>query len=106
MKVSVFFLMVMVSISAFAEPSSGQKDIIKSIDELKAVNGQLLFTEDDAAINPLLEKRAKVLDSLMNALRGVAGSKLAPATGNKEIRFLESRIRVNTERGNELRHPP
>ena len=102
MKVSVFFLMVIVSVTAFANPSSSQQEIIKSIDELKAINGQLLFTEDEAAINPLLEKRAKVLDSLMKELRGVAGSKLIPATGNKEIRFLESRIKVNTERGNEL----
>ena len=102
MKVSVFFLMVIVSISAFANPSSSQQEIIKSIDELKEINGQLLFTEDEAAINPLLEKRAEVLDRLMKELKGTAGSKLIPVTGNKEIRFLESRIQVNKKRGNEL----
>ena len=102
MKVSVFFLMVIVSISAFANPSSSQQEIIKSIDELKEINGQLLFTEDEAAINPQLEKRAEVLDRLMKELKGTAGSKLIPVTGNKEIRFLESRIQVNKKRGNEL----
>ena len=102
MKVSVFFLMVIVSITAFAKPPSSQQEIIKSIDELKAINGQLLFTEDDTTINPLLEKRAELLDNLMKELRSAAGSKFIPVVFNKDIIFLESRIQVNTERGNKL----
>jgi MscS family membrane protein len=102
MKVFVFFLMVAVSISAFASPSSSQQDIIKLIDELKAINGHLLFEEDEETINPLLEKRAEVLDYLMRDLKSAVGLKFIPASVNKEIRLLESRIQVNTERGNEL----
>ena len=102
MKVSVFFLMVIVSITAFAKPSSSQQEIIKSIDELKAINGQLLFTEDDATINPLLEKRAEVLENLMGELRGAVGSRFVSAELGNKSSLLESRIKVNTERGNKL----
>ena len=102
MKVSVFFLMVIVSITAFAKPSSSQQEIIKSIDELKAINGELLFTEDDATINPLLEKRAEVLDNLMGELRGAVGSQFVLADLGNKGSLLESRIKVNTERGNKL----
>lgn len=101
MKVFVFLLMVMLSISVFAEPSSRQQEIIKSIDELKAINGKLLSIGDETAINPLLEKRAEVLESLMRQLRGAVGSNPIPVV-NKGISFLESRIQVNTERGNKL----
>ena len=106
MKVSVFFLMVSMSISAFAEPSFTRQDVIKSIDELKEINGELLFVDDEETINPLLERRAEVLDNLMKELKGAVGSTPVstpiPVVINKEIRFLESRIQVNTERGNNL----
>ncbi len=102
MRISAFFLMLLFNVLAFSSPSFGQNEIIKSIDALKRINEGLLTLDDEDAINALLGKRLGILDSLMMQLRLTSASNLPPFVVNKDLMFLESRIKVNTKRANHL----
>ena len=102
MRVSAFFLMLLLSTSVFSASTSNQKNIIKSVDALKTINEGLLISDDEAGINELLDKRLAVLDELMRQLRKANVSSLSSFVDNKGMVFLESRIKVNTERANHL----
>jgi MscS family membrane protein len=102
MKVSAFFLMLIVSFSVLSSPSSSPKDINKSVDELKAINGKLLVKDAEDVIDQLLEKRSEVLVKLITQLKLTVVSRLPGTVISKSVAFLESRIKVNTERENQL----
>ncbi len=102
MKISLFFLMLIVSFSSLSSPSNSPKEIIQSVAELKAINGKLLGMDDEADINPLLEKRSDVLVKLLQQLKSTTATQLPGTAISKNMAFLESRIKVNTERGNQL----
>jgi len=101
MKISVFFLLMIVSLSSFSAPSN-QKEILNSVEQLKQTNAQLLTVDTDEAINKLLEEKAVILDMLMVQLRTESDSRLPIFDVKNELAFLASRIDVNTERGNDL----
>ncbi len=102
-KVVIFLFMLMASCSLFAASSSkNQESIIKSLEDLKNIQGKLLLIDDDKGINQLLEKRIKVLDNLMVQLRAAKKINLPEVYVNRDLGVLESRIEVNTEKGNRL----
>lgn len=100
MKVPVFILMLLLSASVFSASTTNQNDIIKSIDTLKTINEGLLISDDEVGINALLEKRLVVLTELMMQLKKANVSSFSSFVDNKAMVFLESRIKVNTERAN------
>lgn len=101
MKIAVFFLMLMLSLSSFSEPSPPQQEIKKSVDDLKKIHRKLLVMDDEKGINRLLKNRVDVLEMLMRQLRSAKISQF-PHNFNKKIDFLNSRIEVNAERENQL----
>jgi len=101
MKVSVFFLITLLSFSVFSA-SSSQKSIDLSLGELNKINGQLLQQVDEQGIDELLENKAQVLDKLVNQLKVSGNFQLLTADNSKKLDLLESRINLNKERGNNL----
>ncbi len=100
MKIAVLFLTLIVSSSSlFAE--SKQEQVVKSVDKLKQIN-RLLIINADESLDSLLKQKASVLEVLMTELKAKSSSRLVTARINNELSFLESRIEVNTERGNKL----
>jgi len=101
MKISVFLLMLIVSFSSFSA-TSNQKEILDSVEKLKESNAKLLAIDSDESINQLLEEKTIILDVLMAKLRIEPSSQLPAYEVQNELAYLESRISVNTERGNLL----
>lgn len=100
MKIAIFFLTLIVSSSSlFAEPK--QEQVMKSVDKLKQINHQLIINTDES-IDSLLKQKASILEVLMIELKVKSSARLVTTHINNELSFLESRIEVNIERGNEL----
>jgi len=100
MKIVVFLLALIVSnASISAEPV--KKSIKQSVDELKAINLELLINTGES-IDSLLKRKVDVLGDLMKQLRDKSSSQLTIQVDKRELSFLESRIEVNVERGNHL----
>jgi len=99
MRIIVFFLALFVSSSLLA--ISNQDRIKQSVEKLHSINVQLL-SNDESLIDSLLKEKADVLELLMLQLKTEKGLRLVPAKINEKQSFLESRIRINTERGHEL----
>jgi len=99
MRIIVLFLALMVSSSLLAD--SNRDAIKQSLDKLKVINTQFL-NADEALIDKLLKQKAEVLDLLMLQLRAKKSTDLSLNKLNSDPDFLEARIRINSERGNEL----
>jgi len=99
MRIIVFFLALFVSSSLLAV--SNQDSIKQSVEKLKSINAQLLSNDEDL-IDSLLQQKTDVLELLMQQLKTEKNSNLVPVKVNEKLSFLESRIRINTERGHEL----
>lgn len=103
MKPVAILLLMMISAFVFSAPSLPlQQQINKTVDELKNINGQLLIIDNEDRIDALLESRGVVLNKLMGQLRMRAASKYKPRVSKNVLELLESRIKINTERGNLL----
>lgn len=100
MKIAVFILMMLFAVSSFAKPSANQDNIIKSIDDLKIINGKLLDMDDESGINDLLEQKVGALNRLMANLKLAVTKRLPAIVFNKDLTYLESRVKVNAEKGN------
>ncbi len=88
--------------AAIAKPPSDQQTIIDYIGELNGLNARLMQTDDDDTVNQLLNDKLTVIDKLMSKLRSTPIEKLPPAATSEQLNFLNSRIAVNQERGNQL----
>ncbi len=101
MKIIVFFLVLILgSPSLLATPN--QDDIMESVDLLKSINAQLLMRAGDKSINKLLGTKVFALEKLMQQLKMNTDSRLIPIDRESELAFLESRIEINSEKGNYL----
>jgi len=100
MRIIVLFLALLVSSSLFAAPK--QDKIKASVDKLKSINVQLLSNDDEALIDTLLKQKTGTLELLMQQLKAAKNLHLVSAKVTEQLSFLESRIGVNTERGNDL----
>ncbi|MCK4840456.1 MAG: mechanosensitive ion channel family protein [Methylococcales bacterium] len=98
----VFFLMLILSFSTLSEPISSQKAIKKSVDDLKNINSKLLEIDDETVVNEMLKNKIDTLDRLIEQLRVAKSSHLLSVVSKNKLAFLESRIKANTERGNDL----
>ncbi|MFK5948619.1 MAG: mechanosensitive ion channel family protein [Methylococcales bacterium] len=99
MRIVTFFFVLLVSFSLIAAPK--QESIKHTIDELKAINAQLLNNQN-ASIDKLLNKKTAVLEQLMKQLKTKKNIRFmtGETKGNKS--FLQSRISINSERGHQL----
>ena len=95
-------LTLLLSFSVFAETNAQQQKILDFVEKLKSYNQRLITIEDEEAINALLKEQAVQLEALMQQLRTTTVVRLPIAVTNKRQNFLESRMAVNRERGNEF----
>jgi MscS family membrane protein len=101
-KVTVCFLLLVMSFSSFSASSSSQEDIIQSVNQLNSINAKLFGSDDEAAINRVLKEKVDVLDKLMMQLRKAVNSRLFSGVNHTKLDFLASRIVVNTDKGHQL----
>ncbi len=102
MKIVLCLIILVMNSPVFSATYAKQQDIIKSLDGLKSINGKLLSIDDEEKINDLITSRVKILDTLMEQLKLTLVSNITSAGKVQNIKFLESRIHVNQEKGNHL----
>ncbi len=94
---------LLLTISSFSVFAQTEAEKIKaSVDSLKALNDQLSSAEIDVSIDDLLEAKTRVLTNLMQQLKSAQKAKLMRSYEDNEPAFLQSRIAINTARGNHL----
>ncbi len=86
----------------YSEKMTFQESSFAYIQQLKQVNAELLSSDNEELINPILEQRDQVLSDLMQHLRGGRSSALKFELDMKTINFLRSRIKINRDKQNEL----
>lgn len=102
-KVLLFLVMAFGSFSTYSEAKPKSLEIQQHIEDLKKINEQLLMSDSDLVINHVLEKRDETLKQILQVVKKVKTFHLPVVSASKqELTFLASRVRVNTERGNEL----
>ncbi len=98
-KIAVLFLVLLLNASSLLAISN-QQEIIETVDLIKAINAQLLIKADDKSINKLLETKNITLEKLIKQLKAESNAKLPSKDIKRKLDFLQSRITINTERGN------
>lgn len=84
-------------------PLSDQDQIIQTIETINSINKQLLQIENnDALVQALLDKKTAQLSELMILLRSTTIDTLPRPVSNERLNFINSRIAINQERGNNL----
>ena len=78
------------------------KSIAGYIDQLDQLNRKVADIKEETDIKKLLDSENEELTGLMALLRTTDIDKLPPAVNRREIEFLNSRIAINEERGNEI----
>ncbi|MCK5830286.1 MAG: mechanosensitive ion channel family protein [Methylococcales bacterium] len=101
MKLAPFLLMLLLSIPVVSS-SSVQNKIVSSVDELKSINANLLHMSNEGGINSLLKSKIGILDDLLKQLKLEVGVQLPNIGNGKDISIIESRVKLNLERGNSL----
>ncbi len=101
MKVSSFFLILLLSLLTFSA-FSDQNQILKSVDQLKNINAKLSLISSEKSINALLGKKIDVLDKLIVQLKQAEEYQLPSRNLGRDIDFLQSRIKLNKEKNNLL----
>ncbi len=109
MKSKLFSFFILVSFIFFcqalgAKPLTEQDNqyILAQIDQIKQKNAQLLQIADDSQIDGLLKEKQTDLENLLLRLSRVKGQNVVLPSPSQNRNFLNSRIKINTERGNEL----
>ena len=103
MKLVVFLIMITINFSAYSAGYAKQKDVVESVRLIKDINAKLLISiNDDEKVNTLLDKREKLLDTLMGQLKLILLSKVRPSDKEKKISLLESKIDINRKKNNVL----
>ncbi len=100
MKLLVFFFLITGAPILSATPN--QEAIVESVNLLKSVNAQLLLKTGDKTINNLLGTKVFALEKLIQQLKLETDTRLKSLSNQDDLAFLESRIDINTERGNDL----
>jgi MscS family membrane protein len=81
---------------------SDEQLILGHIEQLIQLNKKMSEIEGEEDLNQLLVKENKVLASLMQLLRATSIEQLPHVVHGKQLDFLNSRIAINKERGNEI----
>ena len=89
-------------VSLFPYVASAKNNILDSVKELKSINAKLVSVDNEEGINSQLENKDALLDKLTAQLKIAKSTQLPAIVLGKELVFLESRIQINTEKGNTL----
>lgn len=97
--ISIFFCPILK-----AKPLTEQDNqyILAHIDKIKEKNAQLLQVTEDSQIDGLLKAKQIDLQNLLMRLSQVKGQHIVFVTPQQNRNFLNSRIKINAERGNDL----
>ncbi|MGR9115316.1 MAG: mechanosensitive ion channel family protein [Gammaproteobacteria bacterium] len=86
----------------YSSVKSTDEVIAVTVEELNQLNAKLGATEDENAINPILEQKNQALNQLIGFLRNTTLEKLPSDIKQSDLDFLTSRIAVNQKRNNTL----
>ena len=83
-------------------PKAGYDVIADAVETLNRLNTELSATDDESAIDPIIEQKNSKLDELIQYLRTTTLEQLPSVIKKSKIDFLASRIAVNQKRNNTL----
>ena len=89
-------------VSLTEQMSIDEKVILEYLDQLKQMNKKMSGTEDEKTIDQMLGEKNKILDGLVRMLGTATIDELSTPEDFEHKSFLNSRISVNEERGNDL----
>ena len=101
MKKLIILLMMFSGVCQATQHEQIPVNVAGILNAIKAINTKLLDRDEDA-LNPLLERKSVLLDGLIKQLKVINVTQLPVSVIGKKFGFLESRIKINLERGNTL----